>query len=290
MSRRVLIASLVLAAGAIAAANALATNLGDAGGVSYRYQADHVPAGRAAKAVAHCPRGKSPSGGGYQIFSDMGLSQYEAAGSKPFDGADRGHVPDDGWEVSGEQADHGVTAASYTICTRGEHRYVSKARPAEGLSRVKVECPGPSWNVTGGGGTLGKPASSALIAGFPFDGGDLDTKPDDGWEAWGYAPVNDKLRAFVVCAHTRPAYHSATKSLDPGSGSRLTAMCGAGRHLLGVGGKAGETPAQTALVQLATPDDFNHDQVYDDAGAIFATNSVNAPSAVDAQAFAICTP
>ena len=272
-----------------ASASALAVNLGDTGGVSYRYVADHVPAGRPGNALAACPRGKSPTGGGYQLTSAMGLNQYEAAASKPFDGGDKGRVPDDGWQVRGEQADHGVTAGSYAICTSGRHRYVSKARVAEDLSRAKVQCPGPAWHVTGGGGSLGKPGTSTLLASFPIDGGDLDVKPDDGWEAWGYAPVDDKLRAFAVCAHRKPAYHLATDSLDPGNGSRLTAMCGAGQHLLGVGGLVGDAPSQTALIQLATPDDFNHDQVYDEAGATFAKNSLTASSPVESQAYAICT-
>ena len=166
---------------------------------------------------------------------------------------------------------------------------MSKARVAEDLTRAEANCPGQAWHVTGGGGSLGKLASSTLIASFPVDGSDRDSKPDDGWEAWGYAPVNDRLRAFAVCAHRKPAYNTVTESLDPGLGSRLNALCDDGEHLLGVGGRAGDAPAQTARIDLATPDDFNRDQVYDDADAIFATNDLTATSAVESQVYAICT-
>jgi hypothetical protein len=288
MRRRTFIGLIVALASAAASATALAVSLGDAGGVSYRYHASHAAAAHTADSRTDCPRGKSPTGGGYQLSSGMGFDQYEVAASKPFNSADKGRTPDDGWEVRGQQADHGATASSYAICAAGKHVYVAKAEHAEDLSRARVKCPGRS-HVLGGGGTLGKPATSALIASFPIDTGDQDTKPDDGWEAWGYAPVDDKLRAFAVCSHHKPAYHVATDSLNPGSGSRLSAMCDAGQHLLGVGGRAGSAPSQTALVQLAAPDDFNHDQVYDEAGAIFATNALTATSAVDSQAYAICT-
>ncbi len=289
MSRRCTIGALVAAASAVAAAGALAVNLGDAGGVSYRYHEDHAGAGQTADSLARCPKGKSPTGGGYDLFAAMGLSQYESAASRPYDGPDRGHAPDDGWEVRGQQAASGATAGSFAICARGEHRYVAKGRSAEDLSRVRVKCGGRRWHVTGGGGALGKPASSTLIASFPIDGGDRDTKPDDGWEAWGYAPVDDRLRAFAVCSHSRPAYRQDTESLDPGMGSRLSAMCPVGHHLLGVGGRAGGAPSQTAVVQLATPDDFNRDGVYDEAGAIFAENALSATTAAESTAYAICT-
>jgi hypothetical protein len=289
MRSRFFIGLLVAVASAVAAAAALAVNLGDAGGVSYRYHASHAAAGHTADSVAACPRGKSPTGGGYALSSGMGFNQYEVAASKPFDGGDNDHKPDDGWEVRGQQPDHGATASSYAICAAGRHLYVAKAAQAEDLSRARVKCPGRASHVIGGGGTLGKPASSTLIASFPIDTGDQDTKPDDGWEAWGYAPVDDKLRAFAVCSHHKPAYHVATETLDPGSGSRVSAECGDGHHLLGVGGRADSAPSQSALVELATPDDLNHDQVYDEAGAIFARNALTAPTAVDSQAYAICT-
>ena len=105
MRLRGVILSGVLAAGLVVAATALAINLGDAGGVSYRYHAKHATASHPADSLADCPRGKSPTGGGYQVSSGMGFNMYEAATSRPFDGADKGRVPDDGsggsWPAAG---------------------------------------------------------------------------------------------------------------------------------------------------------------------------------------------
>jgi hypothetical protein len=212
----------------------------------------------------------------------------QPAASKPFDGPDPDNRPDDGWEVRG-QVNDGASALSFAMCTKGEKRYVANDHGAFGLSRVKADCPGAHWHVTGGGGSLGNPASSTLLASFPVDGNDADTKPDDGWEAWGYAQPQDKIHAFAVCSRKKPVYREGTEALNPGSGSRNEAMCGEGHHLLGVGGQAGSDPSQTARVVLAVPDDFNRDQVYDEAGATFGVNDLGAQDPVDSIAYAICT-
>jgi hypothetical protein len=166
-------------------------------------------------------------------------------------------------------------------------RYVSRGHSAVGLSRVKVGCP-RNLHVTGGGGALGKPATSTLIASFPVDGSDANSKPDDGWEAWGNAGEADNLQAFAACTKTMPAYHRAVMTVKPAEGLRISAQCAGGQHVLGVGGRIGSAPAGTARVQLADPDDLNHDGVYDEAGAIFAINDVDAPSPENGIAYAIC--
>jgi hypothetical protein len=286
MRRRLLGAALPLAV-VLVPATALAINLGDAGGVSYRLHASHAAANHTADSLTDCPKGKSPTGGGYLLSAEDGFDQFDVAASKPFDGPDAGHEPDDGWEVRGLQPDHGATAFSFAICAAGDHRYLSNDHSAFGPSRVKVGCPADR-HVTGGGGSLGKPASSTLIASFPIDGNDRDSLPDDGWEAWGYAQPKDRLRAFAVCSKKKPAYHSMVDPLDPGRGSREDAFCGDGQHLLGVGGRVGDAPSQTAEIELAEPDDFNRDQVYDDTGAVFGVNALDGQPGINAEVVAIC--
>ncbi len=285
---RIRVAALIVGAAAALPAAALAVNLGDAGGVSYRLHAKHAAVHHTADARTPCPKGESPTGGGFQASAEMGFDEFQSAASKPLDGGDADRRPDDGWEVRAQGASHGLSAASYAICDKGTHRYVSASHTVKHLGAAKVQCP-RGLHVTGGGGSLGKAASSNLIASFPTDGKDRDTKPDDGWEAWGQAQAPDKLRVFAVCGRKQPSYHQATDSLDPGFGSRGLAMCGAHRHLLGVGGRIGDAPSATARVELAEPNDIDNDRVYDDSGASFAINDVAAPAAAERVTYAICT-
>src|SRR4051794_39118740 len=104
MRRRLLGAALPLALVLVPAA-ALAVNLRDAGGVSYRFQAKHAAANPPADAAAACPKKKSPTGGGYQFSGDRGMPLDQPAASKPFDGPDPDNRPDDGWEVRGQVND-----------------------------------------------------------------------------------------------------------------------------------------------------------------------------------------
>jgi len=276
----------------VLAATALGEDLGSAGGVSYEYGHDHAGAGLQSTARAACPGRKHPTGGGFELSSGMGFSTYEAAASMPADGPDGDHRPDDAWLVRGRAVDP-ATSSSYAICAKGDYRYRSKTAPVPSGSgkAAKVGCGGTGWHVTGGGGAVSDSKKANLSAVFPFDNGDHGDRPDDGWTA--RAQVRGpgvKLTAAAVCTRSRPTYRTATQTLTPGLGSRLSAECATGHHVLGIGGNVSGGPEQGGFVELAQPaDGTDVGTVPDNNGAVFNELPASATSAQTSTAFAICT-
>jgi hypothetical protein len=180
------------------------------------------------------------------------------------------------------------------MCARGDYRYRSKTQsvPSGSGKVVTVGCGGKRWHVTGGGGGVSDSNDANLNFVFPFDNGDHGGRPDDGWAATAqvHAP-GVKLTAAAVCTRPMPTYHRATETLNVGTGSRLNAACGAGQHVLGVGGKVSGGAEQGGFVELALPENpgLVSDPPPDGGGSVFNELPVSATSPQTSTAYAICT-
>ena len=131
---------------------------------------------------------------------------------------------------------------AFAMCTAGDVRSRSaKTRVDSSDSRVaSVRCPAGTRVASGGAGLNGAASDSHLDSSYPFDGGDGDSKPDDGWKARAFnaASTRARLRVSVQCVKRPLAY----RDFEGSPGGFLTAPCPAGGHALAGGIKAAGTP------------------------------------------------
>lgn len=126
--------------------------------------------------------------------------------SYPVDGEDEDRAPEDIWTARVYDSVGGTGGFTvYTVCVKGtDLRYVKRAvvTVAAGAS---VERSAPCRNdehAVGGGVRLGGPADEArLVSSVPYDDGDADLLPDDGWriKADNLSGAGKELKAFAVC-------------------------------------------------------------------------------------------
>jgi|1186.fasta_scaffold00435_4 hypothetical protein len=165
-------------------------------------QASAQAHGDVKSALATCSRGKVLGGG--VDASDVGV----AIGSRPADGPDADHKPNDAWRGTMDPTiGGGVNFQAYATCATGDlsHHlhYVHSSRNAPGLhlTSLTATCP-MHTKVLGGGGTaaLGHQLG-VLHATLPKDGPDAGSTPDDGWTA---AVDNESttpaaMKSYAVC-------------------------------------------------------------------------------------------
>ena len=145
---------------------------------------------------APCPAGSSVLGGGF----DTNYNDSRPMESAPYDGGDRGRVPDDGWRgraVVGDTRDFQVTA----ICLKGraQRRLVYRERTDEATGNLyaRAKCPDGAA-ATGGGAAIDGGGSAFINSTYPDDASGDDV-PDDSWTTFAYSPGSGRLTTAVVC-------------------------------------------------------------------------------------------
>jgi hypothetical protein len=129
-----------------------------------------------------------------------------------------------------------------------EYRLSQELVPARSHESHVTRCPRGTV-VTGGGVYLtgGTPADE-VASSAPYDGGDRDGRPDDGW----FAEVNSgapggTMTTYAVCAPFLVTYVSRTATVAPGKRQSATASCPAGETVIGGGARTGGTSRKTTL-------------------------------------------
>lgn len=279
------IAALVLAGTLVAAATAKAdTELGEAGG--FTYVTDSVSTVGVQVVEADCPPGTHVVGGG---FNGGGFAVLR---NEPFDGPDGDRRPDDGWRASRTVVMGGSSLEVFVICaeSRPTYRRAKKSLAADETKTVKVPCPAAT-RVLAGGGRVG--ADLAIRAGYPYDDGDANSSPEDGWAVRAHGlDGSGNATANAICADTRPRYVPEEGTV-PGSGFTLPRVdCPAARHVVGIGGRS-RVPAANGGVTAAAPGDStaganqDADEVPDDRAALtFSSSGGGGPH--ELHAFAVC--
>jgi len=139
----------------------------------------------------------------------------------------------------------GVAALAFSVAmvggpaTANALRYVSVGPnpiPADKLGSARAPCPA-STHVWGGGQYVFSAFGDAeLNASTPYDGKDLDRKPDDGWKSTvRNFNANDTLTVYAVCSHRAPHYFGRAISVGPGRDAK-TARVNCRRGQLATGG------------------------------------------------------
>ena len=96
-------------------------------------------------------------------------------------------------------------------------------------------------------------SSAVLVASFPFDGQDLDKRPDDGWRVRvdnrGAATT---AQVAAVCGAGLPTYRSQSFKAVPGDQTTSSALCSQGQHATG-GGVDYSPPPGHGLIEDTFP-------------------------------------
>lgn len=214
-----------------------------------------------------CPGKKRPVGGGYQI----GLNELDTLRSAaPADLDNDGRI--DGWRVVAEtgQPSTAVGTDASVVCKRMTLKYVTRTGtlPATpGPLTLTAKCP-PGMHVTGGGAVAsdgGDPQGAYVSQQYPIDGGDANTKPDDGWRASFYGSTQPGTKVIAICARTKQTYESRAQQapeqdlhMDAGwVGIGYVVSCPADRHVFSMGAFIGGSPGEVRVHSMYTSDAFD---------------------------------
>lgn len=126
--------------------------------------------------------------------------------SYPADAGDADRTPDDLWTGRVYDSVGGAGGFSmYAVCVKGSDlRYVKRSplTVAAGESADRsAPCPNDEQVVGGGARLSGAADQGRLVASVPYDDGDADLVPDDGWRvrADNLSGSDEELRAFAIC-------------------------------------------------------------------------------------------
>jgi hypothetical protein len=168
-----------------------------AGNVAYASDSASAAAGSEATAKVACPPGTHVAGGGASI--DPSARNAYLNSSYPYDNADAGSRPDDGW-----------TARAFNLRGFTKHVHVdveciapTPIYPSRGGSGFSFEvfftnCPS-STHLTSPGGFIGGPASHGFVTGlFPFAGA---TNPPDRSSGFAFHRIASEpiVTDYAVC-------------------------------------------------------------------------------------------
>jgi hypothetical protein len=148
------------------------------------------------------------AGAGWHVVS--GSATVSTTGSWlvstfPIDNNDAGTVRDDGWRTTAHDAVGGLGGFKvYAVCATNVSRRYVKGSPSTvavgAASKRKVSC-GADHVVGGGVKVSGDPDKARLVVSSPYDGGDADGIPDDGWrtKVYNVAGSSKQVTTFAVC-------------------------------------------------------------------------------------------
>ena len=260
-----------LAAGALALALPSVaggdSDLGEVDGIAY--VSDEATGTGVVKLTLDCPPGTWPGGGG---ADPAWFKRIE-----PADGPDADSTPDDLMKVWVDRRTFTSTVTGYAICIDEKPKYTvrSKDLRRNRAKTAKAPCPDGTSVIGGGGNSSGE----HIVGSYPFDDGDPNSRPDDGWafRTWAGAE-RGKVRALAVCLDVRPEYRTGTGTLPVNGSSVPTETCPATHHLVGIGARSKAPPAETSIGELSPLDasageGSDPDSVPDDRGRMAINNS-----------------
>ncbi len=284
-SRLLLFSSVAVVCAGLTAAPAAATDLGRAGGIDYQSQdtLTILPGGHRF-AFAVCPSETSLIGAGVAIsdpqfgpeafLNNLGPSTAESAVGI----------------VANSSSTDPASATIFGMCSKivveGSARV--KELPAGKSLTARVSCP-HDLHVTGGGVGLGGDNEDAFVNSyFPFDSGDHNRRPDDGWKVKVHNLTGGD-RDIVVeafCVAKRPTYTTRVDQLAI-QNADFKARCRNGGHLLS-GGVRVDGRAKGARVHNLRPTDngSDPDTVPDDLVDVGVANTSGGTRTVTS--YAIC--
>ena len=216
------------------------------------------------------------------VFDPESTDTFDYGASKPADGGD-------GWQVEAMEITDHVGVAATAMCADGHFRYRDKKAAVDpGFSEIGVSC-GNGWHVTGGGASV-SPTMNHIVWSGPYDSADGGKRPDDGWHANFYVDEFDQQpKVYAVCSRDEPLYRRTRESIDPGTGTRLTAECSSTTHLIGAAATFNGDSSPAGIKDVRTVDDpGDPGGAPDDGASAFGQVNVSAPAPDELTVVAIC--
>lgn len=171
----------------------------------------------------------------------------------------------------------GVAVLAFSIAmigapgTANALRYVSvgpNPLPAGDLGSARAPCPART-HVWGGGQFVFSGFGDAVLnASTPYDGKDLDKKPDDGWRSTvRNFNASDELTVYAVCSHKTPHYFGRAISVGPGRAAETARVnCRRGQLVTGGGVQLHVNYADSGWLDSSAPFDDDDGNLRADDG------------------------
>jgi len=244
-----------------------------------------IPEGQGQSLIAECPNGTRLIGlGGRYLGGGVGSDTIFNA-LNPIDGPDQNIRPDDAVRTRGFTVSGSGGIGSQAVCAAGTrvlNTVKAVAEPDKGATAM-APCPSGTHVTSGGGQVTGDTEVTRLHSSSPFDGGDRDKRPDDGWRVRAYNPSNSAVQvvANVFCADEQPRYQEQEYEIQGGIGLG-TSECETGRPL-SVGARTSSPAAKHGLKELEVADSLevnggDADSAPDDFGSVFISGDEEDPS------------
>jgi hypothetical protein len=136
----------------------------------------------------------------------------------------------------------GPQTASAGTLTEGGFRYVrDNVELIPGQTKtLRKTCPNRQQVLGGGGTTDGLFGEAYLSGSFPYDAGDKDSKPDDGWKV-RVSSFDRVVHAsvYAVCSRLQPTYRTGREEVPAGDDGGDNASCGSPERAIVHGGYRG---------------------------------------------------
>jgi len=265
MARRLTtLALLTLATAAVVAASGWArgdesVDLGTAKGLNYRVTPFENFAGAGFSSFASCAEGAAAVSGGVDIVASG--AEGRMGETKPILGDDfrrrHGSEGATGWRTSASDLSGGPKDINFfAVCKASgaggiKYRRLKRSYDPGEEKTVKARCP-DGYRVIGGG--LESP-NPVVVATAPFDAGDQDQKPDDGWRvrAVNAFGLEQTLRAHAVCRKAGAwdlSYESENVAITGGTTLPASATCPSGGAITGGGAKVKPGPGSGRVFEM----------------------------------------
>ena len=149
-------------------------------------------------------------------------------------------------------------------------QHVEHDETFSGPGSLKAACPGDMHVISGESGTFNGYGGILLTGSYPYDGGDKDSSPDDGWKVDVTNRGGLEVEVDALCSNQKWTYvHKDFKfpRFNDGTG---TVACPSGTHVISGGGRAG------TLIGLLPGDGKDSDKSPDDKFTVHTESGATA--------------
>jgi hypothetical protein len=152
----------------------------------------------------------------------------------------------------------GAPATGAVVSTAGL-QYVSKSGDIPPHENGTFRAPCPSGTHVLGGGHYNNGAYNTVFPfhSYPYDGGDRNHAPDDGWkvDAGNGSAATKTVKAYAICSELSPTYEQRTVTVPPTPQRDLYLRCGEGHPVAGGSSAAdnGNVPEVSSFPRTDVP-------------------------------------
>jgi hypothetical protein len=258
------------------------TTLGRADGLIYREaQSQTVTVGVSRGAGAECPRHRETTGGGAVIPGSSGFIE-SLSDSSPLPTLNKSRFWVGTFTYHGGG---GNSVEAIAICGKLAHRKLVQKTDTAVSSTTTLRAPCPHGMEVSGGGVSFSTDDGSFTMSAPYDSGDADQKPNNGWKVTVNPPAPTDVTVTAVCVEgLKLAYRSRTIGPFSDTDTEAQAPCKSGEAVAGGGGSfSGTGPGD--LVMGTVPYDFAPPKGPNDGWAYLVHIG---PMSRQVTAFAIC--